>query len=839
MSTATISSVTPDNGLPGTQVTIAGSGFGSSQGIGQVWLGTANGVVQTWSDTQVVALVASGSVSGSAQVLQNAVTSNAFPFTVNVPHITSIDPTSGASGTSVTITGSGFGAIQDSGTVLLGSLNGQVVSWSGTQVVAAVASTSLTGIVRIQQNSYASNAVAFTVPATNGVTLMPNLVNMAIGDTRTLQALDSNGQSVTGLTWTSSDTGVVSLSTDDPPVLTALAAGHVTIKAGSAATDVTVFSGPLPTGTVIWSNPGSAGVTRIVPAVPSPTGVADVFAFQDDGTVQAITSDGITAWTVAVSPNAYTIVPDFQGGLVQGVASVDSTPGSIGKFDGITGQYQTLYEGDTTGLLAVSTDGTMFTIHQDENSASVIGIDGINGGQKFSVPIPHTDYIPDTPNAGYLQVPGSAQSLIVAGDGYAYLTYYWTTKVSYQPLTDLYHLMLIRVSTSGAIDSSEIYSVSGFQEVGFISTGLISNGDTGVLLTFVPSIESQLTHLAITTGTSVSQIATLSTPDNQEVTPVLQAQDGSFVGSYFDDEGQVDMIAFDANGSVRWSVPNEQPQIATADGGVIGTSGITYDQNGNATGQNNSLTPSWIGNTYSAVNGALLNLVQLPPRYASSFQTAAAGNLSENATSVPFLTFIEGMPFFAAAGKGPSCKLGTAKVSLGGDPRDQYDLIKQALLGGNYLTSHKCQDFFVANNIPSNYFSLLTSAVTNQTPWDGLQTTISMYEAGFWNAHNENQPTFPGVWQKTAVCQTFNVGVNKRIVAVSQIQPPATDIYINTNPKVRTKYLTQSTILHEALHNLTRLEDDALAEMLGTGVAADGATNTINDVLVRNGCAAN
>lgn len=59
--------------------------------------------------------------------------------------------------------------------------------------------------------------------------------------------------------------------------------------------DVTVGEGALPVGTIIWSNPGNgSGVTKIVPAVPSATGVADVFAFQGDGTVQAITSDGAT-----------------------------------------------------------------------------------------------------------------------------------------------------------------------------------------------------------------------------------------------------------------------------------------------------------------------------------------------------------------------------------------------------------------------------------------------------------------------------------------------------------------------------------------------------------------
>jgi len=338
VNTPTITTVVPASGVPGTQVIITGSGFGAAQGSGQVWLGTAAGVVQTWTDTQVVALVGAGSTSGNAQVLQGAVMSNAVPFTVNTLHITSVSPASGAPGTSVTIIGTGFGSPQGTGTVWLGSTGGQVVSWTATQVVATVAPTAVTGVARVQQNGVWSNAVAFTVPVTGGTTatLAPNLLNMVVGDTHTIQALNAASQPVTGLIWTTSDPTVVSLSTADPPVLTALAVGHITIAAGSASADVTVSAGALTLGTVLWSNPGDgSGVSSIVPAVPSASGVADVFAFQSDGTVQAITSDGTTAWTAGSSYAG--AVPDFQGGLV---AMVSGTTGgsSIVKLDGMTGQ---------------------------------------------------------------------------------------------------------------------------------------------------------------------------------------------------------------------------------------------------------------------------------------------------------------------------------------------------------------------------------------------------------------------------------------------------------------------------------------------------------------------
>ena len=105
--------------------------------------------------------------------------------------------------------------------------------------------------------------------------------------------------------------------------------------------------------------------------------------------------------------------------------------------------------------------------------------------------------------------------------------------------------------------------------------------------------------MAITNGTSVTAITPPDIPgESGVVVPVLQAQDGSFVGTYRDSSGQTDMIAFDQSGNVRWIVPNDTPTIATDDGGVIGQSGITYDQSGNATGQTNSYTQSWPGYSY-------------------------------------------------------------------------------------------------------------------------------------------------------------------------------------------------------------------------------------------------
>ena len=633
VNTAMISNVAPASGAPGTQVTITGSGFGAAQGTGQVWLGTANGVVQSWSDTQVVAQVAAGSASGNAQVLQNGVWSNAVPFTVNTLTITSVSPASGGAGTSITIAGTGFGASQGSGTVQLGSTAGQVVSWSDTQVVATVAATALTGIARIQQNGASSNAIAFTVPAAGGnITLVPSLLNLVVGDTHTVQAVNASGQPVTGLTWTSSDPTVVSLSTDNPPVLTALAAGHVTVTAGSASADVTVSATTLSLGTVIWSNPGDgSGVNSIVPAVPSPTGVADVFAFQDDGTVAAITSDGTTAWTADVS-QANSTLPDFQGGLVMQRFYPSIGKYSIVKLDGMTGQTAATYT--PSGMswpqeIAVHTDGTIFATQENDDSAgrpiptTVVGIDPTTGTQKFSVQIgPSTE-------PQLTEVYG----LMVAGDGYAYIPYaYRDNWVSGQPSNQDIHLRLLRVNSSGASDDIQIFDWATTISDVIPITGpyMITNADTGIVLTWSAVTGPQM---AVTTGTSVSVVNGPMTPGQQAVTPVLQLQDGSFVGS------AGDMVAFDATGNVRWTVPGYQPQIATADGGVIATdpntgSAVTFDQNGNATGQLCSLpTYSWPGYVYQS-SGVLAQIRRPMIDFGLSFAQFQGGSPSNSRTYI-------------------------------------------------------------------------------------------------------------------------------------------------------------------------------------------------------------
>jgi uncharacterized protein (TIGR03437 family) len=467
--TAAVTTVSPDTGPAGTSVIIAGSGFGATQGGGSLWIGGASATVTSWSDTQIVATVPAGAVSGDLVVLQGGVLSNAVAFTVTggAPQIYFVSPNPAEAGSEVTIYGTGFGTSQGGGSVRIGGANAPVSAWSDTQISATVPAGALTGVLKVQQNGSWSNAFTFTVTVVSGsqITLSPNLVNMEVGETRPVLALDANGAAVTGLTWTSSDPTVATISTDPRPVVTAIGTGSTTIQAGAASMDVTVYAaGALPNGAVLWSVPGpAAGVADIKVAVPSETGT-DVFAIGNDGTVQAIAGDGTVAWTVSSPiPDWFDSRADFQGGLVA------YTSDSIVRLDGASGQSTTLYansnaETASIGLAqpAIHPEGKVLTVdyhcrdfcenEDPDDSAAVVGMDIATGAHTFRAPLANSTYTFTQNDAAFCQNLGgngtSTQQghaflnnqLVVAADGYVYLSYltYHSTATRQRAVAQLY-----------------------------------------------------------------------------------------------------------------------------------------------------------------------------------------------------------------------------------------------------------------------------------------------------------------------------------------------------------------------------------------------------------------
>ncbi len=100
---------------------------------------------------------------------------------------------------------------------------------------------------------------------------------------------------------------------------------------------------------------------------------------------------------------------------------------TIVKFDGITGQPSVVYTSPDDYSMLIQLvphpDGTIFATTTENGWVdTVIGIDPSTGTQKFSVPVPRPS---DAGECG--------GNMIIAGDGYAYLTFGWTSDPDLAP----------------------------------------------------------------------------------------------------------------------------------------------------------------------------------------------------------------------------------------------------------------------------------------------------------------------------------------------------------------------------------------------------------------------
>ena len=162
----TVTSFTPASGPVGTSVTITGTGFTGTTAV--AFNGAAATTRNVVGDTQITATVPAGATSGTIAVTTPGGTgASAASFTVTPsPSITKLKPASAKRGATVTITGTDFGAAQDTSSVKFGSRTcTRYVSWSATQIKCKVPAKARYGAVQVTVTTTAgkSNAVSFTV----------------------------------------------------------------------------------------------------------------------------------------------------------------------------------------------------------------------------------------------------------------------------------------------------------------------------------------------------------------------------------------------------------------------------------------------------------------------------------------------------------------------------------------------------------------------------------------------------------------------------------------------------------------------------------------------------
>ena len=160
-----ITALSPSSGAPGGTVFVNGTGFGAWNG--QVYFNGLSAYILSWTNTSIQVWVPSGATTGPVTIAESGVTSNGAQFTVEAPPaISAIAPTVGGVNTPITITGTGFGALQGTSAVTFNNLGASATSWSDTQIVATVPIGAVSGPIGVTVASLGAEGPFFTMSNT-------------------------------------------------------------------------------------------------------------------------------------------------------------------------------------------------------------------------------------------------------------------------------------------------------------------------------------------------------------------------------------------------------------------------------------------------------------------------------------------------------------------------------------------------------------------------------------------------------------------------------------------------------------------------------------------------
>ena len=206
------------------------------------------------------------------------------------PSITSLSVTSGPVGTSVTITGTGFGT-SSGNNVKFNGTTATTTSWNSTSIVTTVPSGATTGNVVVTVSGVASNGKSFTViPHITSLSISSGAVGAAVTITGTTFGTSSgNNVKFNGTTATTTSWNSTTIVTTVP---VGAATGNVIVTVSGQASNGVSFT-VLPMPSITSLSPTSEAVGAAVTINGSNFG-----ASQGNGTVTFNTTRAtVTSWS--------------------------------------------------------------------------------------------------------------------------------------------------------------------------------------------------------------------------------------------------------------------------------------------------------------------------------------------------------------------------------------------------------------------------------------------------------------------------------------------------------------------------------------------------------------
>ncbi len=364
--------------------------------------------------------VPTGATTGNVIVNASGVHSNVVSFTVvAAPSITSLSTSSGAVGAAVTISGTGFGAAQSSGSVSFNGTTASVTSWNATSIVTSVPTGATTGNVVVSASGANSNGASFIVVATPNITTLSTssgavgaavtITGTGFGSTQGGGSVTFNGTSATVTSWSATSivttvpagatTGsavvnasgvnsngvpftvvpaptITSLSTNSATVGTPVTITGTNFGASQASSSVS-FNGTTATAIGSWS------ATSIVATVPAGATSGNVIV-----TANGAASNGLPITiTTSSLPSVAQVQPANGSGSVPLNSRVVVRFAQAVQASEIVSGTMTLSQGSTSipGTLTLSADGLSLTFAPNQNFSATttytVAVTNVAGGQ--------------------------------------------------------------------------------------------------------------------------------------------------------------------------------------------------------------------------------------------------------------------------------------------------------------------------------------------------------------------------------------------------------------------------------------------------------------------------
>jgi YD repeat-containing protein len=351
-----ITSLTPNSGAVGSSVVIAGNNFGTSQGNGGVTFNGVSASISAWGASSITAAVPQGATTGNVVVrAAGGDTSNGVAFTV-APVINSLTPSTGGSGTSVTIGGNNFGS--SAGTVTFNGASASISSWSNSSIVAVAPTGVTTGnVIATSSSGLVSNGVTFTLgPLISSLAPASGVPGTSVTITGTNFGSSSGSVTFAGTTASITSWSSTSIVVTVP---SNAATGNVVVTASGVASNGFNFSvtSQVFNGTVSYSYDA---VGRLISAVAG-TGDAAQYTYDAVGNILSIgrfaaTQPALFAFSPSSGPAGTQVTisgSNFSSNSAQDTVSFHGTSAAIISASA-TQLVATVPSGATSGTITVT-----------------------------------------------------------------------------------------------------------------------------------------------------------------------------------------------------------------------------------------------------------------------------------------------------------------------------------------------------------------------------------------------------------------------------------------------------------------------------------------------------